>query len=230
MEMILIPAGAFTMGGTTNLDEQPERLLTLDAYMIGRTPVTVHQFKGFCTETGFDFSTIEVPRWLWIDDHPIVNVTWYEARAFCKWAGGDLPTEAQWEKAARGTDSRAYPWGNDFDVSHLRCSRAKIGDSKATARVGSFPSGASPYGCLDMSGNVWEWCLDHFAARYSARAKHNPTGPRSGRDRVMRGGSWDLTNPELFRCANRFDNDPSYCQDTDGFRLVCPVKDGSLIA
>ena len=222
--MILIPAGDFIMGGTANRDEKPQRLVYLDSYMMGRTPVTVREFKAFCIQTGFDFSIVEMPSWGWMDDHPIVNVNWYEARAFCKWAGGDLPTEAQWEKAARGTDGREYPWGDDFDPEFLQCSTAQSGVSNSTERVGNFSSGASPYGCLDMAGNVREWCLDRYSERYSARAKRNSTGPRSGPDRIMRGGSWDLTRSELFRCANRFNNFPEYCQDTDGFRLACRLN------
>ena len=203
------------------------RLVTLDSYLIGRTPVTVLEFKAFYIESGFDFSTIEPPSWGWFDDHPIVNVTWHEARSFRKWAGGDLPTEAQWEKAARGTDGRDYPWGNDFDAKDLRCGISKNRASKSTGRVGACASGISPYGCLDMAGNVWEWCLDRYAHGYSARAKRNPSGPRSGQDRVMRGGSWDLTNPDLFRCANRLNNFPDYCQPTDGFRLTRRSKSKS---
>jgi len=130
------------------------------------------------------------PKWGWIDNHPIVNVSWNDAKAYADWAGVVLPTEAQWEKAARGTDGRIYPWDNEWDA--IKC--VNFTNSKSgTKPVGSILSGSSPYECLDMAGNVWEWCGDWYGADYykNAPAK-NPTGPVTGenRVRVLRGGSW----------------------------------------
>jgi formylglycine-generating enzyme required for sulfatase activity len=133
-----------------------------------------------------------------------VNVSWDGAAAYAQWAGASLPTEAQWEKAARGTDGRVYPWGNAWDASKAQCSKEKWGDAKTPAAVGSFLTGASPFGCLDMAGNVWEWCADWYDAGYykTASAK-NPTGPATGTSRVLRGGSWSGDTPDDFRAAYR---------------------------
>ena len=131
----------------------------------------------------------EVPAWGWIDTHP-VNVSWNDAKAYAKWAGVTLPTEAQWEKAARGTDGRVYPWGNDWDAAKCNNSVGANHPGK-TSPVGSFPAGASPYGCLDMAGNVWQWCADWYGADYyTTSPAKNPTGPATGTVRVLRGGSW----------------------------------------
>lgn len=141
IDMILIPAGPFTMGSNEHEYEKPVHQVNLRAYRIGRTPVTVGQFRRYCSETGIPFSNFKVPSWGWREDHPMVNVNWEEARAFCVWAGGDLPTEAQWEKAARGPDGRRYPWANEWDAKKCQCSMQNWGDANSTGPVGSFLGG-----------------------------------------------------------------------------------------
>ncbi|MGC8926285.1 MAG: formylglycine-generating enzyme family protein, partial [Calditerrivibrio sp.] len=153
-------------------------------------------------------------------DHPINCVDWNQANAYCQWAGKQLPTEAQWEKAARGTDGRIYPWGNDWDAS-----KACFNQS-STCAVGSYPQGASPYGVMDMAGNVWDWCADWYDENYYASSPdHNPTGPDSGQYRVVRGGSWGLDITMRLRASYRWYSVPSggYV-DFDGFRCVRQVS------
>jgi len=220
-EMILIAEGEFLMGGTA-AKESPMRKVFLDAYRIGRNPVTVGEFMAYCADRSINPSKFPRPRWGWIDDHPMVRVYWQEARDFCLWAGGDLPTEAQWEKAARGTDGREYPWGNEWDPSRCQCSWRTLGDAKSTSPVESYPSEPSPYGCLDMAGNVWEWCRDWYADGYADQGNRNPTGPETGMSRVMRGGSWFYRDPANFRCARRKHLGPWYHNHDRGFRLAGP--------
>jgi formylglycine-generating enzyme required for sulfatase activity len=223
IELVYVPPGQFTMGSNKYTAEHPVRKVTVSGFWIGKNLVTVAQFRQFTVSKGykFDWNTNE-PTWGWVDNNPIVNVTWDDARAFCRWAGGDLPTEAQWEKAARGTDGREFPWGNEFSGRNLWWSRNHlVGGAGSTMAVGSFPRGASPYGCLDMAGNVWEWCLDWFRAEgYDASKATDPMGPESGKYRVLRGGSWMSRYAGFFRCACRRINEPSKRRDSVGFRIV----------
>ena len=233
--MVLIPAGAFLMG-TSEAElaswlkahpgdkrdwftaEMPQHSVTLDAYYLYKNDVTVAQYRAFCTATMRDMPP--APPWGWLDDHPVVNVTWDDAHAYADWAGATLPTEAQWEKAARGTDGRIFPWGNKWDAA--KCSNS-VGDNHPgkTSAVGSFPAGASPYGCLDMAGNVWQWCADWYGADYyqTAPAK-NPTGPTTGKYRVLRGGSCYYGVASVYRGACRLDLGPYYVGIVVGFRCV----------
>ena len=152
----------------------------LDAYAIDRYPVTNAQYKKFIDEKGY------TPPPGWHGDqypsgkanHPVLYVTWHDAQAYAEWAGKRLPTEAEWEKAARGTDGRLWPWGNDWREGHCNCAENKTDD---TTPVGIFPAGRSPYGVDDMAANVWEWCADWWAQiRTELVPQPNPQGPNSG--------------------------------------------------
>jgi len=205
-EMVFIPEGEFIMGSDKSKDslaygnELPQREVYLDGYWIYKYEVTVAQYFKFCNETGHKMPP-EQPDWGWQDNHPIVFVSWHDAVAYGEWAGVEIPTEAQWEKAARGTDGRIYPWGNGWDAS--KCNNNRI-TGKKTTPVGSYPAGGSPYGLMDMVGNVEEWCADWFNKDYYASATNrNPQGPSSGKSRVLRGGSWNSDAQKTLRAAFR---------------------------
>jgi len=236
-EMVLIPAGKFLLGTSDKqlavwlighptdqrewfTGELPQRTLDLDAFYLYTTAVTVAQYRKFCQATKRLMPA--EPSWKWQDTHPIVNVSWEDAKAYADWAGAALPTEAQWEKAARGTDGRIYPWGNDWDAT--KCSNSVgAGDNgpAATSPVGSFPTGASPYGCLDMAGNVWEWCADWYSENYYTNAPaKNPIGPTTGTSRVLHGGSWGIDEQRAFRTAFRFSDIPLGRSYDFGFRCA----------
>jgi len=136
-------------------DEAPAHTVYLDGFWMYKNVVTVKQYRTFCADIGWLMPN--VPGGWWHDEHPIVCVTWNEARTYAEWAGGVLPTESEWEKAARGTYGRIYPWGNDWDAKKC-CNSVEYAIRWMPMAVGKFPAGASPYGCLDMAGNVWEWC------------------------------------------------------------------------
>ena len=217
-EMVYVPAGEFVMGSKDGVgadDEHPQHTVDLDAYWIYKNDVTVAQYRKFCDATGRQMP--QAPAWVWKDDYPIVNVSWEDARAYCEWAGAALPTEAQWEKAARGTDGRAYPWGNDWDKTKANSDESRL---NAPTGVGTYPGGASPYGCLDMAGNVWQWCADWYDPKcYSNSVTRNPAGPTGGSRRVLRGGAWNFV-PDFCRSALRNSDNPTYWLDTYGFRCV----------
>jgi formylglycine-generating enzyme required for sulfatase activity len=233
--VIRIPAGTFTMGSTENADEKPVHQVYLDEYYIDKYEVTNRQYRKFCDATRRTYPSdpdfLGMPDYFASrPDHPVVNVSWNDAAAYCTWAGKRLPTEAEWEKAARGTDSRKYPWGNS-EPTGQRCNLAdrntdyswstQDDDGYArTAPAGSYPAGASPYGCLDMAGNVWEWCDDWYGENYYASsASNNPTGPSSGSRRVLRGGSWNY-GARYLRCSYRYWFEPSYRNYGLGFRCA----------
>ncbi|MBM3241021.1 AAA family ATPase [Candidatus Poribacteria bacterium] len=233
-EMVYIPAGEFIMGTSDEQidallkkfpdwsrswfdDEKPQRPVYLDGYWIYKYEVTVAQYRKFCNETGRQMP--EAPFWGWQDNHPIVYVSWNDAIAYCDWAKVQLPTEAQWEKAARGTDGRTWPWGNEWDGS--KCNSWESGTQKTTP-VGSYPQGVSPYGLMDMAGNVWEWCADWYDEKYYTSAPdRNPPGPSSETWRVLRGGSW-FDYPVVARAAVRNRDDPGVRGNDRGFRCSSP--------
>ena len=217
-EMVLVPAGEFWMGSEDGgADEKPRHRVTLDAFYIDKHEVTNARYGRFMGATGRSVPTY------WNDStwnspqQPVVGVSWDDADAYCKWAGKRLPTEAEWEKAARGTDGRKYPWGEQWDASRANSVESKLGK---TVPVGAYPAGASPYGALDMAGNAWEWVADWYDRDYYRRSpEQNPRGPETGSGRVLRGGSW-LSLPILLRAANRYDFTPGSRSDLIGFRCA----------
>jgi len=237
--LIYIPAGEFLMGSRegealAEPEEKPQREVYLDGYWIYKYEVTVAQYRKFCKAKWWRRMP-KAPSWGWRDDHPMVNVSWDDAAAYAKWAGVGLPTEAQWEKAARGTDGREYPWGNEWDGS--KCASLLGAGLASTKPVGSYPKGVSPYGLHDMAGNVREWCADWYGESYYANApKDNPTGPASSGyrvglfrvsgNRVVRDDSWVAEgNPDDFRCADRSDDFPLAGDEYTGFRCALSRPD-----
>ncbi|MBU6352372.1 MAG: SUMF1/EgtB/PvdO family nonheme iron enzyme, partial [Chloroflexi bacterium] len=237
---VLIPAGDFQMGcdssnpaETCSSDEQPLHTVTLDAYSIDKYEVTNARYKacvdaGRCTAPRRVDSQTRSPYYgtSTYADYPVISVDWHQASAFCAWAGGRLPTEAEWEKAARGSsDTRKYPWGDSApDCTKTNYwywpSPACVGD---TSRVGSYPSGASPYGVMDMAGNVMEWVNDWYDGRYYiVSPAQNPQGPATGSYRMLRGGgSWYYLFSNDVRAALRFFYlNPDGWSNRDGFRCV----------
>ena len=237
-EMIWVPAGEFTMGGPSNGSivsgqENPEHKVMLSAFWMDNTEVTNEQYGKFLAwirKTG-DHSKCFKGKWatkdhtpsLWRDakwngpKQPVVGVNWYDAYAYAAWAGKRLPTEAQWEKAARGTDGREYPWGNQWEAGKRDSSGSRKG---VTADVGSCPEGVSPYGCLDMAGSLWEWCADRYRPMpYQSSPLRNPVGPASGSERVRRGGSWANDQSDC-RSTLRNRAVPGYRSRYSGFRCA----------
>ena len=220
IEWLDIPAGDFLMGDNFDegwVDEQPVHTVYLDAYKISKYEVTFDQYDRFCEET----SRNKTDDFGWgRGTRPVTDVSWADATAFCSWLSQKtgknihLPTEAQWEKAARGTDQRKYPWGNtepSCDLTNYDNCRGK------TMPVGSYASGISSYGVHDMAGNVWEWCSDWYDPSYYLTSPGtNPTGPSSGTQRVHRGGSWSSDN---VKTANRESVEPSHASSKSGFRI-----------
>jgi eukaryotic-like serine/threonine-protein kinase len=227
MEMVFVPAGEFSMGSdNVGSHENPVHKVYLDAYWIDKFEVTTAQYArcvadGDCSvphlvESYTRDSYYGNPSY---DDYPVIYVNWFQADAYCAWAGGSLPTEAQWEKAARGTDERTYPWGDAAPTCSLANNYGCVGDTSA---VGSYPAGASPYGALDMAGNVWEWVADWYDSGYYSKSPlQNPTGPGSGSSRVLRGGSWNNTE-KYVRSASRSGFTPHDYRSSSGFRCVSP--------
>ncbi|MCL5278057.1 MAG: bifunctional serine/threonine-protein kinase/formylglycine-generating enzyme family protein [Deltaproteobacteria bacterium] len=243
--MVYIPAGNFMMGCSPNDsncydNEKPYHRVYLSAYYIDKNDVTVDEYTR-CVNAG----GCTAPQWnncyVWNGsswqigsagsefqegNHPIVCVDWNQANAYCQWAGKRLPTEAQWEKAARGTDGRIYPWGNQFDCNKS-CNSVSPCSHSHTCAVGSYPQGASPYGVMDMAGNVWDWVSDWYDANYYANSPlKDPQGPDSRQYRVLRGGSWGNIIPTYLRSSFRVVNDPTdRISNLFGFRCIRQVSE-----
>ncbi len=226
--LVYMPAGEFTMGSDIGAsDEQPVHTVYLDAFWINQTEVTNKQYQacvdaGTCeppssTSSYTHPSYYENPEF---DNYPVVYVNWDKANRYCEvWAGGDLPTEAQWEKAARGTEAFTYPWGKGVDCNKANYNGSCVGD---TSPVRSYESGKSPYNAYDMAGNVWEWVNDYYQSDYYTvlgSNASNPQGPSSGDVRVLRGGSWNYNLNDV-RSASRAGLNPTYTSLSGGFRCA----------
>lgn len=239
-EMVLIPAGEFIMGtnktdpenthqkiGTVKplyLDQHPERKVTLDAYYIDRTEVTNAEYKRFIEAMQFpdlpsNWKNETYPEGM--ADHPVIGITWHEALTYALWAGKRLPTEAQWEKAARGTEGFEYPWGNEYVKGHANVG---IEDAKGTLPVRSKPQDVSPYGVYDMAGNVMEWTMDWYLPYPGNTHKDQRFGKTL---KVLRGNAFQKAGHyflDAYRYAfNRTEVPPDEFFENVGFRCVMPV-------
>jgi len=198
--MVTIPAGEFLMGnpeGKGRADEWPQRSVYLDAFAIDQVEVTNERYLAFVATTGHrnppnPYGTGTLQSAKGIEQLPVVQTTWYDAKAYCSWAKKRLPTEAEWEKAARGTDGRLFPWGNERATVKRANFDREWEEEKTLYPVGSLPDGDSPYGVKDMAGNAREWVSDWYDADYYKHAPdRNPQGPdKKGVVRSIRGGSW----------------------------------------
>ena len=266
MVMEFVPMGEFEMGSETgNSNELPIHPVSLDAFWIDRTEVTNAMFQTFVNAMGYitdaekSVASIVAENWSvsngltaganWnsprgpsssitgMENHPVVHVSWMDARTYCSWAGARLPTEAEWEKAARGPENNLYPWGDQPPAGNL----LNFLDSSAaeinlvpnlypdmlvndgyifTAPVGSFPEGASWVGAQDLAGNVWEWVNDYYSEDYyQSSPQNNPLGPSAGEQRIARGGGW-LSDASRVRVSFRSGVDPSATTDSRGFRCA----------
>jgi len=229
-EMVTIPAGPFVRGTTSGgFDEQPQRTIHLDTFSIDRYEVTNHQYQQFVLATGHrksgppsryakSISKMRGP------NQPVVYVSWDDANEYCRWKGKRLPTEAEWEKAMRGTDGRLWPWGNQEKPNGANWARVQDGYD-VSARVGAFAMDKSPYGVMDGAGNVMEWVADWYQeAYYRESPDKDPPSPEFGTFRVMRGGGYTTTGGDV-RITSRSKMVPDFRDETIGFR--CAIS-GSL--
>lgn len=253
IEWITIPADEFLMGSTqkeveaaytqaklrssllekrTFDAEVPQHKVYLSEYQISRYEITNAQYRAFVEATDRPHPRGQQVEEIWKDDNfnadtqPVVGVTWFDAQAYAEWIGGSLPTEAQWERAARGTEGRTYPWGNNPPKARRHANFARRYNHPTP--VGNFPKGTSPEGIADLAGNVWEWCLDEYDLTYyqqnKKRVQRNPLNLRFRdvlRVRVIRGGAWDVGSTFL-RSALRSPFYPLDSTHTIGFRVVRP--------
>jgi len=243
MVLVLVPAGSFLMGSANgNFNERPAHQVYLDAFLIDIHEVTNSQFETFVQQSGYS------PQGSWKraygegqENHPVRFVTWYDAKAYAEWAGREIPSEAMWEKAARGETGYVYPWGPAWKQ---RMARSDLDVPEGPCSVGSFPQGASPYGFLEMCGNVWEWVNDWYDRYYyesfqGGMLARNPQGPKDGTPpearfvrsltaagnerstrKVIRGGGWVKSGKENLRCAKRTWGNPRYWLNDTGFRCA----------
>lgn len=224
-EMVTIPAGPFVRGTMSGgFDEQPQRTIHLDTFSIDRYEVTNHQYQQFVAATGHrkaappsryakSMGKMRSP------NQPVVYVSWDDAVAYCRWKGKRLPTEAEWEKAMRGTDGRLWPWGNQERPNGANWGRVQDGHD-VSARVGTFPTDKSPYGVMDGAGNVMEWVADWYQeAYYKDSPDKDPPSPEFGIFRVMRGGGYTTTGGDL-RITSRSRMVPDFRDETIGFRCA----------
>ena len=234
-EFCLVRSGPFTMGSDDDLpNEAPAHKIYLDAYYIGKIEVTNAEYYPFWIETGSTDSehtpiSFGETFGTWPEiaktkpNYPVVGVSWDSAVAYAAWRGMRLPTEAEWEKAARGTDAKRWPWGDTF-TQRIKDTTVHANVWKQSGShlqpVGTHPTGASPYGAYDMAGNVWEWVADRYSETYYRRSPdRNPKGPTVGSRRVVKGGSW-LNPGGLARCSTRIGQYPAIGTSFIGFRLA----------
>jgi len=240
--MVPVPGGPFLMGSDPKVDraagpqELPQRPVSLDAFEIDQYEVTNVHYLRFVLATGAAWPPF------WMQDpflekmasHPVIGVTWEEANAYCQWVGKRLPTEAEWEKAARGEDGRVFPWGNE-PAGWMKSNIAHPGSKRGfkyppLANVNRYDKGVSPYGVYQMAGNVSEWVADWFDPEYYQRSlPDNPTGPTAGELKVFRGGSWN-EDPEVARSAGRNAGTPDRKSYLTGFRCAKSALDKGLEA
>ncbi len=224
-EMIVIPAGPFIRGTTSGgFDEQPQRTIMLGAFSIDRYEVTNYQYQQFISATGHrkagppsryakSIAKMRGP------NQPVVYVSWGDATEYCHWKGKRLPTEAEWEKAMRGSDGRLWPWGNDEQPNGANWARVQDGH-EVSARVGSFPADKSPYGVMDGAGNVMEWVGDWYGeSYYETSEEKDPPSPDYGTFRVLRGGGYTTTGGDI-RITSRTKMVPDFRDETIGFRCA----------
>ena len=212
--MVLVPAGEFLMGSDKLPNEQPKHKVALKDFYIDTFEVTNEKYSRFCMETKHSFpmhlreGKIPAGR----ENHPVNELSYADAEAYCTWAGKRLPTEEEWEKAARGTDGRTYPWGSGWDQN---LSNNRTSPYEDTLAVGSIPRGASPYGALDMAGNVWEWTSSWYKSYPGAATAFDETG----KSRVTRGGAY-FYSIELLRTSYRHALPPDDSSEYNGFRCA----------
>ena len=235
-QMLLIPTATFAMGSTAPgapANESPVARVTVGRFFMARHPVTNAQYEQF--DPAHRAKRLATAG----DLHPVVFVSWSEAQKFCEWLSRRdrrrfrLPTEAEWELAARGIDGRSYPWGEATgrgDLANFADSNTSFGWSDKsisdgwaeTSPAGAFPRGGSPFGLEDAAGNVWEWCADYYEL-YKSGEHTNPTGPKAGSQRVCRGGSWKSRFTNL-RATTRGFNAPLFSANDVGFRVACDCE------
>ncbi|MBK8274675.1 MAG: SUMF1/EgtB/PvdO family nonheme iron enzyme [Nitrospira sp.] len=233
--MVEVPTGSFPMGVPPGdrdggRDEYPRHEVVLDTFLIDQFEVTNGRYLEFIKSTGqrVPQNPTNPTRNLWqggtitesLAERPVINVDWFDADAYCKWAGKRLPSEAEWEKAAKGTSDRRFLWGNvESTAKHLNYNQKWIGE-KTLMPVGSYEAGKSPYGVYDIVGNVWEWVNDWYDARYYEKSpSKNPPGPQEGTKKVIRGAGWQNETPTV-RIFTRVDSDPTMRNESTGFRCA----------
>ncbi len=236
--MIEVPSGSFPMGVPPGdrdggRDEYPRHEVFVDSFLIDQFEVTNGRYLEFVKSTGHRIpqNPTHPTRNLWqgdtvtesVAERPVINVDWFDADAYCTWAGKRLPSEAEWEKAAKGTSDRRFPWGNvEPTAKHLNYNQRWVGE-KTLMPVGSYEAGKSPYGVYDVVGNVWEWVNDWYDARYYEKSpSKNPTGPQEGTKKVIRGAGWQSETPTV-RIFTRVDSDPTMRNESTGFRCAADV-------
>lgn len=221
--VVRVPAGKFLMGspeGQGAAHEQPQREVFVSEFLLDKTEVTWRQYKKFAEAEGMRLPP--EPLWGALGNYPVSSTIWSEAQLYCTWAGGRLPSEAEWEKSARGVDGRVYSWGDKWDPT--RCNSIAGGEHRPEA-VGSFPNCISPYGLLDMTGSLWEWVDDFYDENYYIQNEAvNPKGPEYGRERVKRGSNW-MNHPATFRVAFRAKSSPTWRNVHHGFRCAQDVPE-----